>query len=157
EAHPALASDIVRIDHIHVAALLISQDRGARHGDNLPWLDRFEENGDELVSYELAKPYAARRLRRQDRIRNHRTDKQRVGVERDGIVHEIELANLIINSTVRQANSDFHRVETALIAILFAQLDSAAGRDRKYRINRILTDHCDQCTGRRADQIPNRR
>src|SRR5262249_60449874 len=47
--------DVVIIYHIHVAALLIGKDRGSRHGDDLPWLHGFKEDGDELVGRELAK------------------------------------------------------------------------------------------------------
>src|SRR5271166_2921605 len=49
EAHTALAGDILIIDHIHVAALLIGEDRGARHCDHLLRLDGFQQDRDELV------------------------------------------------------------------------------------------------------------
>ena len=49
EGHPALPGDILIIDHIQVAALLIGEDRGARHGDDQPRLDGFKKDGDELV------------------------------------------------------------------------------------------------------------
>jgi hypothetical protein len=55
QAHSALPGDIVIIDHIHVSALLVGQDRGSRHGDDLSWIDRFKHDRDELTSYELPK------------------------------------------------------------------------------------------------------
>jgi hypothetical protein len=39
EAHAALAGDIPIVDHIHVSALLVGQDSGARHGNDLSWID----------------------------------------------------------------------------------------------------------------------
>jgi hypothetical protein len=43
------------IDNIHIGALLIGQKPGPRHGDDLPCLDGFEQNGDEPASREFAK------------------------------------------------------------------------------------------------------
>ena len=61
EAHPALPGDILIVDHIHVAALLIGEDRGARHGDDRLRLHGFKKDGDELVGDELAKVDTSRR------------------------------------------------------------------------------------------------
>src|SRR5215471_6997930 len=63
EAYPALPGDVVIIDHVHVAALLIGEDRSTRDGDDLPRLDGFKENRDELIGNQLAKINASRRLR----------------------------------------------------------------------------------------------
>ena len=75
EAHPALPGDIVIIDDIHVAALLIGEDGGTRDGDDLLRLDGFQEHGDELVGDELAKLDTSRRLGPQNRIRNDPADR----------------------------------------------------------------------------------
>ena len=70
EAHPALPGDILVVDDIHVAALLIGEDRGARHGDDRLRLHGFKKDGDELVGDKLAKVDTARRLLPPDGIRN---------------------------------------------------------------------------------------
>ena len=62
EAHPALPGDILIVHDIHVTALLIGEDGGARHGDDLLRLHGFKKHGHELVGHKLAKVDTARRL-----------------------------------------------------------------------------------------------
>src|SRR5262245_15577033 len=140
EAHAALAGDVVIIDHIHIAALLIGEDRGTRDGDDLPGRDGFQEDGNEFVCNELAKADSARRLFPQDRIWNDPADRDRIGALRDHVVDEIELAGLGVDSAVRKTKPDLHRLEAALFGILLAQLEGAARRHRKDDIHRVLAD-----------------
>ncbi len=62
KAYAALPGDILVIHDIHVAALLIGEDRGARHGDDRLRLHGFKKDGDELIGDELAKLDTSRRL-----------------------------------------------------------------------------------------------
>src|SRR5262249_24917340 len=103
EAHAALAGNILIIHHIHIAALLVGEDRGARHGDHLFRLDGLQEDRDELVCDQLAKVDTARRLRCQDRISNEAPDSDRIGVLRDRVVDEVHFPDLVIESAVRKA------------------------------------------------------
>src|SRR5262249_15624771 len=63
EAHAALPGDVVIVHDVNVTAFLIGKDCGARDRDHLLCLDRFKENGDELVGDQLAKVDASCRLR----------------------------------------------------------------------------------------------
>jgi hypothetical protein len=120
EAYPALPGDILVVDDIHIAALLISEDRGARYGDDRLRLYGFKKDGDELVGHKLAKVDTARRFLPPDGIRNDPAEKECVGVLRDRVVDEVELPGLVIDPPVREAKSDLHRVESALPGIRLA-------------------------------------
>jgi len=80
ETHPALPGDILIVHDIHVIALLIGEDGGARHGDDLLRLHGFKKHGHELVGHKLAKVDTARRLLPQDGIRNDPAEKECVGI-----------------------------------------------------------------------------
>ena len=61
--HAALPGDILIVDHVHVATLLIGEGRGTRHGDDLLRLHGFKKYSDELIGDELAKLDTSRRRR----------------------------------------------------------------------------------------------
>ena len=111
EAHPALPGDILIVHNIHVTALLIGEDGGARHGDDQLRLHGFKKHGDELVGHKLTKVDAARRFLPPDGIRNDPAEKECVGILCDRVIDEVELPDLAIDPPVRKAKSDLHRIE----------------------------------------------
>ena len=61
KAHATLPGDILIIDYVHIAALLIGEDRGTRHGNDGLRLHGFKKDGNELIGNELAKLDTSRR------------------------------------------------------------------------------------------------
>ena len=89
----------------------------------------------------------------QSRVGDDAAQRDGVGVLRDCIVDEIQLAGLIIEPAVRQPDPDNDRLETAPRRIAIAQHQPLAHRNRERDIHRVLADDRGQHAGTRTDDV----
>src|SRR5687767_4991695 len=89
-------------------------------------------------------------------IGNRATQDNGVGIPGDPNIDEIELSGLPVYLAIRKPHPDLDRVEAALIAKAFPQLEYAAHRYRKRHVHRIGTDNSRQSAAGGTNDISDR-
>ena len=156
ELDAALLDFVVGIDDVHVVALLVRQHRPARNAECHHRLDAFDQNGDETAIDQRTVHGLAGFGGTARRVGDARAQQDGVGVGRHGRVDIVDLAGLVVDRAVRQAQLHRHRAHAALVGVALFQVFAGARGNGKQHIHRVLADDIHQRAGGRRDHVADR-